>query len=203
MARVNPKTGEGNKLRKSYEGQLKTLGLAGRNKSVKHDETKGMGLVEMAQWPEAEWYNQKVHGKDVRVGLPHALQTKLEKAMTMLPGPVPNNDSWEELLGIDKAKPVDATRAVKTPTAMKANGQQPNGVRSHNDSTANSQVAEPIRARRTTKKRRYDEGSFEGYGEGYVDDEVDNGYSSGESRSTRASAGNRKRRKTKVESADH
>ena len=188
-------------MRKSYEGQLKTFALSGRNKSVKHDPSKGMGLSEMAAWPEEEWRNQKVFGKDVKDGMPESMKGKLEKAMQLLPGPVPENDKWEDLLGIEKVKPVDAAKdkGLKNTIASKPSGQQVNGIRPPTNASANNaQMAEPIRARRTTKKRRYDEGSFEGYGEGYVDDEMDVGYTSGESRSTRNSAGNRKRRKTKV-----
>ena len=202
VARTDPQTGEKiNKMRKSYEGQLKTFALSGKNKSVKHDESKGMGLSEMAAWPEEEWQNQKVYGKDVRSGMPEAMKAKLEKAMHMLPGPVPENEKWEDLLGIEKGKPVDANKdkGPKIGVVNKANGPQVNGNRALNTTQANNaQVPEPIRARRTTKKRRYDDGSFEGYGEGFVDDDMEIGYSSGESRSTKNSAGQRKRRKTKV-----
>ena len=202
VARTDPGTGEKiNKMRKSYEGQLKSFALSGKNKSVKHEDSKGMGLSEMAAWPEEEWQNQKVHGKDVRNGMPEAMKAKLDKAMHMLPGPVPDNDKWEDLLGIEKGKPVDVSKdkSVKNTVAGKPNAPQANGIRPSNNASANNaQVAEPIRARRTTKKRRYDDGSFEGYGEGFVDDDMEIGYSSGESRSTRNSAGNRKRRKTKV-----
>ena len=204
VARTDPQTGEKiNKMRKSYEGQLKTFALSGRNKSVKHDPSKGMSLSEMAAWPEEEWQKQKVSGKDIKDGMPESMKGKLEKAMQMLPGPVPENDKWEDLLGIEKVKPTDSNKdkGLKNAPAGKPSGQQVNGIRLPNNASTNTgQVAEPIRARRTTKKRRYDEGSFEGYGEGYVDDEMDVGYTSGESRSTRNSAGNRKRRKTKVSS---
>ena len=203
VARTDPATGEKiNKMRKSYEGQLKSLGLAGRNKAVKHDDTKGMGLSEMAAWPEEEWQNQKVMGKDVTKGVSETMMGKLGKAMQLQPGKVPDNDYWEDLLGIDKVKPNDLNvKGVKSTTGTKASGPQLNGARAPTATTASanaSQPAEPIRARRTTKKRRYDDGSFEGYGEGYADDDMDPGYSSGESRSTKNSAGHRKRRKTKV-----
>lgn len=195
MARTDPVTGEKiNKMRKSYEGQLKTLGLAGRNRATKHDESKGMGLWEMSQWPEEEWHNQKVMGRDVASGFPESTLAKLEKAMQMQPGPVPNNNEWEDILGIEKAKPVDpAVKNGKQAFVAKANGQ-PNGFQSGN---VNPQSSEPIRSRRTTKKRRYDEHSFEGYGEGYLDDDMDIGYTSGETQISRNSA-SKKRRKTKV-----
>lgn len=204
VARTDPITGEKiNKMRKSYEGQLKTMLLSGRNKAVRHDETKRMGLSEMAAWPAEEWQHQKTMGKDVTIGLSDGVRGKLNKAMQMQAGRVPDNEYWEDLLGMEKNNP--NAKNAKTVTAGKANVQQANGVRPPATGlTANApQPSEHIRARRTTKKRRYDEGSFEGYGEGYVDDEMDGGYSSGESRGTRTSAGNRKRRKTKVRVLDH
>ncbi|KAL9033478.1 MAG: hypothetical protein Q9214_007498, partial [Letrouitia sp. 1 TL-2023] len=43
VARTDPVTGEKiNKMRKSYEGKVKALGLAGRNRAVKHQSGKAM-----------------------------------------------------------------------------------------------------------------------------------------------------------------
>ena len=174
-----------NKMRKSYEGKVKTLGLAGRNRAVKHDPTKSMGLLDMVRWPEEEWYNQKVAGKAVENGLSGATTAKLEKAMQMQPGPVPNNNYWEDVLGHEKTKPVSAgpdPKVKPTISTAQTNGGV-NGARPHaiNTQAAGSEVARP---KRTAKKRRYDDLSFEGYGEGYVDDEADimdaGGYSSGD-----------------------
>ncbi|KAL9101224.1 MAG: hypothetical protein Q9163_003506 [Psora crenata] len=206
VARFDPFTGEKiNKMRKSYEGQLKTLGLAGKNKSIKHDEAiaggaKMMGLSEMAAWPEEEWQNQKTHGKSITKGLPEAVKAKLEKAMDLRPGPVPEGSKWEDILGIDRVVVPNANKGRKDP---KINGQGVNGVPAKAQSNAPVAVAgasEPIRARRNTKKRRYDDGSFEGYGEGFVDDDLDldMGYTSGETYASRNSRGDKKRRKTKV-----
>ena len=208
VARTDPVTGEKiNKMRKSYEGQLKTFGLLGRNKSVKHDDTRGMSLFDLARFPEEEWWNQKVMGKEVSKGLSESARDKLGAAMQMQAGRVPNNDYWEDLLGHEKTKPNEQNaKASKTAAATKTNNPQVNGARAANATPTlpnASQPTEAIRARRTTKKRRYDDGSFEGYGEGYADDDVDVGYSSGESRSTRNSAGHRKRRKTKVRFTDN
>lgn len=182
-----------NKLRKSYEGQLKTLGLAGRNRPVKHDPEKGMGLRDLTLWPEEEWQNQKVAGKDVHTGLPASALAKLDKAMQMQPGPVPNNSMWEDQLGHEKIKPT-GSKTIKVPqkapttTSTKTNGQV-------NGTTTDG---EAIRPKRTGRKRRYDEHSFEGYGEGYVDDDLDldhGGYSSGDTQFSRRSSTNKKRKK--------
>lgn len=205
VARTHPVTGEKiNKMRKSYEGQLKSLGLAGRNKAVKHDDSKGESFMQLARWPEEEFHNQRVHGKDVRNGLPVELKAMLGKAMELQPGKIPDNDYWQDLLGIEKVKPFDpAAKPVKSALATKVNGQS-NGQINGNTQTGStavnsSQPNEPIRARRTGKRKSYGDSSYEGYGDGYVDDDMEqNGYSSGESRSTRTSQGGRKRRKTKV-----
>ncbi|KAL6718037.1 hypothetical protein ACLMJK_004122 [Lecanora helva] len=195
VARFDPLTGEKiNKMRKSYEGQLKTLGLSGRNRSVKHEPAKGMSLRDLTLWPEEEWQNQKVTGKDIHQGLPAALKAKLENAMQMQPGPVPNNSEWEDQLGHEKVKPLDTkvSKTAQPSTATnKANGQA-------NGANAN---AEAIRPKRSGRKRRYDEHSFEGYGEGYVDDDVDlGGYSSGDTQFSRRSSTNKRRKKDSIAS---
>ena len=193
VARTDPVTGEKiNKMRKSYEGHIKTLALSGRNRAVKHEPEKGMGLIDLTLWPEEEWQNQKVAGKDVHQGLPASILAKLDKAMQMQPGPVPNNNEWDDQLGHEKVKPGD-TKASKVPhniNTAKANGQV-------NGNIANTN-AEAIRPKRTGRKRRYDEHSFEGYGEGFVDDDVDvGGYSSGDTQFSRRSSTNKKRKKVR------
>lgn len=203
VARTDPVTGEKiNKMRKSYEGKVKALGLAGRNRAVKHQSGKAMGLLEMAQWPEEEWINQKVHGRQVQAGLADATLAKLDKAMQMQPGPVPNTNEydWDDLLGTEKIKPLPTVeeRSKKAlsadPSKTKVNGQV-NGAHVPANAVAATELTRPKRA---GKKRRYDEDSFEGYGEGYNDDIEDrqthaSGYSSGENSRTGSSA--KKRRK--------
>ncbi|KAL8832191.1 MAG: hypothetical protein Q9191_000407 [Dirinaria sp. TL-2023a] len=183
VARTDPVTGEKiNKMRKSYEGKVKTFGLAGRNKAVKHEANTQMSLLEMVRWPEEEWHNQKVAGKDVENGLSDATKTKVHKAMQMQPGQVPNNSHWEELLGYEKPKTISLAAETK-PKSSSTTGPtgQINGAGTVVSSAAGS---EAIRPKRMGRKRRYDDLSFEGYGEGYVDDEIDvgeaDGYSSGD-----------------------
>lgn len=195
-----------NRLRKSYEGKVKSLGLAGRNRAVKHEKDKMVGLVELAFWPEEEWQTQKVLGREIQTGLPSATLAKLDKAMRMQSGPIPNNNEWEDLLGFEKAAPIQPVvesfprtqrdqREVQTVNANAAtNGALPKPRR-----VTTSEVPRP---KRNSKKRRYDEQSFEGYGEGFVDDEGETiagvstgggGYSSGDG--SRKSGPSKKRRK--------
>lgn len=189
-------------MRKSYEGKIKAFGLAGRNKAVKYEggSTKDMGLVEMVNWPDDEWHNQKVVGKEVTNGLPAAIMAKLERAMKMEPGIVPDNDFWEDALGHEKAKPssavADPNKKAAPPVAastIKAKVQT-NGTSGNPGTQATSGA---VRPKRSGMKRSYDEHSFEGYGEGYVDDDVDpygsDGYSS--SKGSRKSLSKKKRKK--------
>ena len=193
-----------NKMRKSYEGKVKGFGLAGRNRAVKHDHSKSMGLLQMTQWPDEEWHNQKAYGRDVWNGLSEATMRKLGSAMQMQPGLVPNTNEhdWEDLLGNEKVKPLPTVdekpkKKARTESAAKANGQS-NGVITATEKAAANEANRPTR---TGKKRRYDEHSFEGYGEGFVDDEGDTlaelgGDSSGEG--SRKGSSSKKRRKVRT-----
>ncbi|CBF75621.1 uncharacterized protein ANIA_10436 [Aspergillus nidulans FGSC A4] len=191
VARNDPVTGEKiNRLRKSYEGKLKGLGLAGRNKAVKHDPATPGGLRQMTMWPEEEWQNQKVFGKEIKVAdMDSALYNLQMKAMKMEPGTVPNNDYWEDVLGHDKpTKNANAGEGAKKthPSASAPRAvSQPNGT---------PVPAEPERSRPSRgRKRHYDDNSFVGYGEGYADDDDDAAiYSNGEG------GGKKKRKKDHV-----
>jgi len=186
-----------NKMRKSYEGKVKTFGLAGRNKAAKCEAEKST-LLNMVQMPDEEWNVRNLEGKEVQKGFSSGTMAKLEKVMQMQPGPLPDNPKWEEVLGIDKPKPVPAGADLKAKSSTftaQSNGLV-NGNRPH---AINTQItsAEVARPKRTAKKRRYDDSSFEGYAEGFIDDEADimdtGGYSSGDG----ASKGNAsKKRKT-------
>ena len=187
-------------MRRSYEGQVKAFQLAGRNKAVKVDEGTPGSLTDLVRWPEEEWQIQKVAGKQLEKGLSNATLAKLEKAMKLEPGSVPKNDDWENVLGLEKLKgpmpPVETKTRPVLPAAskmVKANGHV-NGMTVQTHAAA-GEVARP---KRTGRKRRYDEHSFEGYGEGFVDDEGDiidgGGYSSGEG-SRKSNVSKKKRKK--------
>ena len=175
---------------------MKNFGLAGRNKAMKHEESPtSMGLVEMSAWPDEEWHNQKVSGKELSKGLSGGALSKLEKALKLEPGPVPKNDEWENILGHETRKGPAIEGKAKQPIqptikAPKVNGQM-NGVATA--AVSEKGVARPQRAK---KRTRYDDASFEGYGEGFVDDDRDDddGYTSNEG-SKRSSGSRKKRRK--------
>ena len=171
VARIDPVTGDKiNKLRSSYANQIKAFQIAGKNKAIKHDDAlHGMSLRDMAAWPYEEWQVQKVGAKDVGKGLSSSALAKLEKAVKLEPGTVPKNDEWESILGHEKLKPGSPLETEVKPshrTKEKMNGH-PNGAGQP------SGDSDTIRARRTGKRRRYDDESFEGYGEGFVDDDRD------------------------------
>lgn len=181
VARLDPVTGEKiNRLRKSYEGKLKGLGLAGRNKAIKSvspgekKDPKAPGsLLQLAKIPEEEWHNQNVYGKQIQVAdIGSALHSLQTRAMQFEPGTVPNNDFWEDVLGHEKpAKhpgPADGGKKVVS---------TPGGRSAMPVSAAPVQAQEPERTRPSRgRKRHYDDNSFVGYGEGYADDDDDPGF---------------------------
>lgn len=233
VARTDPITGEKiNKMRKSYEGKLKALKLAGRNRAVKHEvetndagnpkEGRLLGLLELATWPEEEWHNTKMMGREVQKGISNATQAKLEKATHMLPGPVPKQGVWDELIGLERTKPDQASKKPESQKKQpglevaKSSKVKSNGVAGQsgslqklghpsnltvkangliNGARVDSGTSSPIdRPRRTGKKRRYDDHSFDGYGDGFMDDDGgEGGYSSGEG--SRKSTTSKRRKK--------
>ncbi|KAL4977493.1 Rox3 mediator complex subunit-domain-containing protein [Aspergillus desertorum] len=191
VARNDPVTGEKiNRLRKSYEGKLKGLGLAGRNKAVKHDPATPGGLRQMMMWPEEEWQNQKVFGKEIKVAdMDSALYNLQMRAMKMEPGTVPNNEYWEDVLGHDKP-----TKNANAGEGAKKTNTSANALRAVSQPSAVPMPTEPERSRPSRgRKRHYDDNSFVGYGEGYADDDDDGAmYSNGEG------GGKKKRKKDHV-----
>lgn len=191
VARVDPITGEKiNRLRKSYEGKLKGLGLAGRNKPLKQEPGAPGSLRHLTLWPEEEWQNQKVFGKQIKVAdIDSALQDLQTRAMQMEPGTVPNNDFWEDVLGHEKP-----AKSQGSGDSGKKGAPTPGGRPSMQSNMSPAAMLEQERARPSRgRKRHYDDNSFVGYGEGYADDDEDPGfYSNGEG------TGKKKRKKDHV-----
>ncbi len=179
VIRTDPVTGEKiNKLRKSYEGQIKTFGMSGRNKPVKTErqeneasnlrQSVGSGLKEFPDDPnEAQgplqsdevWALRNAHSK---VQVTPDLRAKLKKAMELQPGRVRNIERWDEVLGHDKPRTNVPTPAQTTAPA--ASQRLPNGVL-----RPQLHASSDLKRQTRGKKRSYGDDSFIGYGDGYSD----------------------------------
>ncbi|KAI9841807.1 MAG: hypothetical protein M1838_003416, partial [Thelocarpon superellum] len=203
VARHDPLTGEKRAIRKTYKGKIKSFGLAGRDKEVKHPEGQPGGLLEMAFWPAEEWYAQKVSGKNLDQGVGEDTLARLERAMAMEAGPLPGFDA--SILGLDAPAATPGVAELMKPpqqgtTDPRPSGPQPNGTAPR--ASLESGAGDPARPRRVSKKRRYDEPSFEGYGEGFVDDDADlgAGYSTSDREDKRSTTSGKKKRKKNSDS---
>ena len=201
VLRKDPFTDEKiNKMRRSYEGQVKTYGLAGKNKVAKEDDkhkpddSKEFRLNHLTMTlPEEEWQASSLQGKELSKGFSNGALAKLDKAMKLDPGSVPKNDEWENVLGLDAPKKAPAGLAdTKGKSAVTGQVKQVRLNGHPNGSVAAPSVAEVIRPKRTAKKRQYDDTIY-GYENGYDDDgpDDDNYSSDGGSKA----GGKKKRRK--------
>lgn len=169
VIRRDPVTGEKiNKLRKSYEGKVKELGLAGKNKA---SEAKG-DMLNILAVPDEEWRNQQVFGKEIPQALPSDLLAKLDRAVQMAPGKLRTDaeNRWRGVIAADdttKPKPGPEVAIKKPMQNAIAQAQLPG-----RPSAAPSPALKPMRPERTGTKRRYNDASFKGYGEGYADDDI-------------------------------
>lgn len=157
VARKDPVTGEKiNKLRKSYEGQIKRLQIGGKNKAVVEEGQ----FMNMLIYPDFEWHVQKVQGKEMTN--PSALLSKLDRALQMGSGKLPPSEDakWKGIIAQEEApKPKPLVDAKKGAVGQVGGRASP----------APSPLIKPSRPERTGTKRRYDDASYEGY-EGYGDD---------------------------------
>jgi len=177
VRRLDPVTGEKiNKLRKSYEGKLKELGLEGRNK---HEKREDHILTELLnpQWDDvmqeggASHWQMRHAPLDLHGPSKQQFFSKLDGALSLRPGTLEKADhaKWQHALGLDepsKAPPTTAAAPAKSATSKFLAQTAP---------VRNSAPASPLtglgRPGRSGKKRRYDESSYEGY--------EDDGYSTG------------------------
>jgi hypothetical protein len=158
VRRVDPDTGEKiNKLRKSYEGKIKELRIPGRNKSTMLDSIE-FG-AQLLSYPDEDWNNTFVHGKEIRKGLNSDL---LQRALHIVPGKLPPTEAskWENLLGMDDTVPVKV--------APKEQLTRPTSTATTTTATTPNPLARPARV---SSKRSYQDTSFTGYGEGFGDDD--------------------------------
>lgn len=197
VARQNPVTKEKiNKLRKSYEGQIKNFALAGRNKPTKDEIPEGewSSLNMMMLEPEESWFASKVMGK--RIELKSDSDGRVEKALFLQPGRTRRHEHWDDLLGHEKPRIVpvqDPSSKKSVPGAVQRPQVNGNVVR-----TMSQSVADANRPRRAGKKRSYADNSFEGYGDGFVDDEAVDLDQTIQSNSEDGSHGSGRKRRKKV-----
>lgn len=190
VARVDPLTGEKiNKLRKSYEGHIKTLQIAGKPKAVKMDDIFS-GPMSL---PEDHW-DAINSGKEPWRKL-NAEKTALEPEFGSLldsafggmgPGALPPSETskYKAYIGTDdtlRAKPAEPQARTPAPSSAP---------------TPNAHAL-PRRPERSGSKRQYNEDSYQGYSEGYGDDFATD--STGED----GARGSFKRRKTQFERTAH
>lgn len=175
VARFDPDTGEKiNRLRKSYEGQIKGFQLSGRNKPVKHEPEKGPGFrasIGSGQWPATLDSDEDWNGKHAtrRIEVDDGFRAKLRQAMQMQPGTVRDVQKWDDVLGHEKTRPLPAAAAAAAAHPPSNFQQRPNG---HFRPPPNAADAK----RQTRgKKRSYTDLAFVGYGDGFsdADDHVD------------------------------
>jgi hypothetical protein len=177
VARTDPKTGEKiNKMRKSYENQIKKMQISGKPKAVKMERV----FEEQVYWPEANWHAERVSGREIERALDADTQdltsdfsSVLDSAFAgMAPGPLPSADAarYRAYLGTDDAsKPkAAATEAVQSRGIPAARSATPNAANS-------SFTSRGSRPERSGAKRSYTDVSFQGYGEGFTDDGGDDG----------------------------
>ncbi|KUJ19664.1 Rox3-domain-containing protein, partial [Mollisia scopiformis] len=173
VARTGPDgQSKGVKLRKTYKNHIKDHGVSGAFDSKKREFDAPESLFMMMITPGEEWDAQHAQGKDIEKGL-GLDDNVLSKAFTMSRGSIPKAMWDSSVLGELAATPApEPAKAVQNAARMAQ--PQAGGVLR----TAKSEISRPKRA---TKKRTYQDSSFEGYGEGYVDDDVqDVGYSTGD-----------------------
>lgn len=170
VARNDPITGEKiNKLRKSYEGHIKALQIAGKPKAIKM-EGKLAGPMSI---PEEEYHSLMVQGKEMQKAL-NAQETRLSSDFDSLlssalgsigPGPLPAPDTakYRAYLATDEAIKAKAGPEVPPHRAVPSAALTPNP----NTPSGGPHGSRPARA---GSKRQYTETSYQGYGEGFADD---------------------------------
>jgi len=169
VARNDPITGEKiNKLRKSYEGHIKQMQIAGKPKATKMDRV----FLNPLSMGWEDWHNTNVQGKEIaKTGLNHdqsalapAFASKLDAALAgMAPGPLPNAETakYRAYIGTDEiVKPKPQDGPLQRPTPITSSAPTP---------TSGPQNRGIHRPERIGSKRHYTDATFQGYGEGFGD----------------------------------
>jgi hypothetical protein len=177
VARTLP-NGEKNKLRKTYKGKIKDLGINGKFDVVVREDEAPDALLTMLKQPEEEWMVQNRLGKEIEKGIPPQIRANLAAAMTMSKGTIPRS-SWDSSVLGELDLPEKKAPTVPIPNKPVASAAIQKGP--NLNAIQRNPKLDLARPKRNVKKRGYEDSSFEGYGEGYVDDDmVDAGYSTAE-----------------------
>jgi hypothetical protein len=173
VARHDPVTGEKiNKLRKSYEGHIKQMQIAGKPKATKMDGV----FRDLLLIPEDNWKSEHVQNREPERKALTPDGTALDPDFSKLldgafagiaPGPLPTADAakYKAYLGTDdavKPKPQDVPAQRTTPFTSSAP--------TPTNHIGNRGLARP---ERSGSKRAYTDAAFQGYGEGFGDDYAD------------------------------
>ncbi|KAL1599630.1 hypothetical protein SLS60_007433 [Paraconiothyrium brasiliense] len=169
VARTDPVTGEKiNKLRKSYEGHIKALQIAGKPKASKME----WKFTQLYNFGDDDYYLSTVSGKemtkavDPQGGLSAEWTDLVSGALEgMDKGPLPAVDAnkYRSYLGTDESVKPKAPTESAPPRGVQSANATPNP----HASSAASRLTRPERA---GSKRQYTDASFHGYGEGFTDD---------------------------------
>ncbi|KAF2717755.1 Rox3-domain-containing protein, partial [Polychaeton citri CBS 116435] len=172
-----------NRLRKSYQGKAKELGLEGNLKATEGGrELEGLADPGWdSVWPDGRTAFQVRHTETMlEAPSQKELLAKLDDAFSLGSGQLPQavHNEWKDYLKLDDIPPPKPTNPLK---AVGNKGAASNLLSKTSPGAAirSSAPASPRnlsgRPDRPGRKRRYDDSSFSGYQEGYEDD----GYSTG------------------------
>lgn len=157
-----------NKLRKSYEGHIKALQIAGKPKAIKMEGVFQAPL----SLPDEEYHLQRVNGKEFDNAIDpqqNILTSNFDALLNsafagMAPGALPPSETqrYRAYLGTD-----EASKSKAGPEGLASRGVQPTSAMATPLNPAISRVSRP---ERSGSKRSYTDVSFQGYGEGFADD---------------------------------
>ncbi|TLD34606.1 Rox3-domain-containing protein [Venturia nashicola] len=177
VRRTDPVTGEKiNKLRKSYEGKVKTLHLSGINKpSNDAAEFTNPGGKPLSEVPEGtkgfldfepdEWLHEKLQGRPIQAPT-EDFQAKLERALQMRPGGILDANKWDKIIGPAESKTKSSFDPARVAVPQSSTGRNSPLLKASNS----------VRPERAGAKRRYTDHTFTGYGEGLSDDVGDSAH---------------------------
>ena len=124
-------------------------------------------LGALSSWPDEDYYNTRVNGKELNTGLSEDMLSRLAKATKIDTGVLPDKEDskWKSIIEPEGSP-------AKTETSQPINAKRAHDA-SVSFSVPSSAGVDPVRPSRRGTKRRYNDESFEGYGEGFVDDHVE------------------------------